>query len=71
VEEEVIKMLAEGRIETNVYSPPGESSKKANVKENEQNVKNRAREKLFTEQIEECVPRCSVLTHELILVANL
>lgn len=55
VEEEMIKMLAEGRIETNVYSPPGESVRKRVVKENEQNVKNRARERLFTEQIEEYV----------------
>lgn len=63
VEDDIIKMLAEGRIETNVYSPPGESSKKGNVKENEQNVKNRAREKLFTEQIEEYVGCFSSCLH--------
>lgn len=55
VEEDVIRMLAEGRIDTNVFTPPGETSKRENVRENMQNVKNKAREKLFTEQIEECV----------------
>jgi len=53
VEEEVIKMLAEKKIDTNVYSPAGTAPQV--VKENEQNVKNRAREVKFKADIARCV----------------
>ena len=53
VQDDIIRQIAEGKVDTNVYSDP--SSPKKALRENEQNVKNRAREKLFTEQIEEFV----------------
>lgn len=55
VEEDILRQLAEKRIDTSAYSEPSESGSTWSLKENEQNVKNRAREKLFTEQIEEYV----------------
>lgn len=57
IEEDILRQLAEKRIDTSAFSEPAEASGSWNLKENEQNVKNRAREKLFTEQIEECVYR--------------
>ena len=53
MQDDIIRQIAEGKVDTNVYSDP--SSPKKALRENEQNVKNRAREKLFTEQIEEFV----------------
>lgn len=53
VQNDFIRQIAEGKVDTNVYSDP--TSPKKALKENEQNVRNRARERLFTEQIEECV----------------
>ncbi|EPQ52472.1 hypothetical protein GLOTRDRAFT_140210 [Gloeophyllum trabeum ATCC 11539] len=54
VQEDVVRMLAEKKIDTNVYGPTGMlndmSAKK--MKPNEQNIKNRAREIRFTEHIE-------------------
>ncbi|KAL6298336.1 Mis12-Mtw1 protein family-domain-containing protein [Sparassis latifolia] len=49
VEEGVMKMLAEKKIDTNVYSSGGVSDARVTkpLKENEQNVKNRAREARF------------------------
>lgn len=47
-------MLADRKIDTNAYSLPG-TILGPSLGENEQNVKNRAREQLFTEQIEEYV----------------
>ena len=52
IQEEIIRQLADGKVDTSVYSPENNIDR-SNLRENEQNVKNRAREKLFTEQIEE------------------
>lgn len=53
VEAELIRQIAEKRIDTSGYGGPSEGSSSAwALKENEQNVRNRAREKLFSEQIE-------------------
>ncbi|TFK49790.1 hypothetical protein OE88DRAFT_1662456 [Heliocybe sulcata] len=54
VQEDAIRMLAERKIDTNVYSPNGVSSEASTkkMKPNEQNIKNRAREVRFTEHIE-------------------
>lgn len=51
VEEEVVRMLAEKRIDTNVFSPP-EDEVSGQLKENEQNVRNRAREIKFNTHIQ-------------------
>ncbi|EJD07140.1 uncharacterized protein FOMMEDRAFT_165737 [Fomitiporia mediterranea MF3/22] len=53
IEDELIRQLAEKKIDTSAYSGPSGVNGSWKLKENEQNVKNRAREKLFTEQIEE------------------
>ncbi|KAL5476599.1 hypothetical protein ACEPAI_3279 [Sanghuangporus weigelae] len=53
IEDDIIRQLAEKKIDTSAYSGPSGLNGSWKVKENEQNVKNRAREKLFTEQIEE------------------
>lgn len=56
VEEELIRQLAEKRIDTSGYLGPSEGNADSwKLKENEQNVRNKAREKLFTQQIEEYV----------------
>ncbi|KAF7794758.1 hypothetical protein EIP86_005896 [Pleurotus ostreatoroseus] len=52
VEEDIIKMLAEGKVDTNVYSPPEDSETPTQLKENEQNVQNRAREVRFNVHIQ-------------------
>ncbi|KZT23294.1 hypothetical protein NEOLEDRAFT_1136608 [Neolentinus lepideus HHB14362 ss-1] len=54
VQEDAIRMLAERKIDTNVYNPNGMSSDTSmkKMKPNEQNIKNRAREVRFTEHIE-------------------
>lgn len=58
VEAELIRQIAEKRIDTSGYGGPSEGSSSAwTLRENEQNVRNRAREKLFSEQIEEYVLR--------------
>ena len=53
VEEEIIRMLAESKIDTNVFSSPEDPGTPVQLKENEQNVKNRAREVRFNEHIQE------------------
>ena len=53
IEEDIIRQLAEKRIETNTFSEAMDTTEKFALKVNEQNVKNQAREKLFSQQIEE------------------
>lgn len=53
VQDDIIRQLAERKIDTSAYSGPTGVNGAWKLKENEQNVRNRAREKLFTEQIEE------------------
>ncbi|KAH8112630.1 Mis12-Mtw1 protein family-domain-containing protein [Phellopilus nigrolimitatus] len=54
IKADLVRQLAEKKIDTSAYSGPPEVNGSAwKLRENEQNVKNRAREKLFTEQIEE------------------
>lgn len=55
VEEGVIRMLAEKKIDTNVYSEADEGDAGRPKKENEQNVKNRAREIRFNAHIQRYV----------------
>lgn len=50
IQENFIRQLAEREINTNVYSPPGAPAWDT-VGENEQNVKNKAREIKFTADI--------------------
>ncbi|EMD31504.1 hypothetical protein CERSUDRAFT_100359 [Gelatoporia subvermispora B] len=53
VQDRVIRMLAEKQIDTNVYSPEDASSRPpTHLKQNEQNVKNRAREARFNAHIQ-------------------
>jgi kinetochore protein Mis13/DSN1 len=52
VQEQLIKMLADKKIDTNVYNDGSGNGVAAVMKENEQNVKNRAREVAFTARIE-------------------
>ena len=52
VEESVVRMLAEKRIDTNVYSPPDDGEGSAALKENAGNVRNRAREARFNAHIQ-------------------
>lgn len=52
VEESVVKMLAERKIDTNVYSPPEDSDVSRQLKENGENVRNRAREGKFNAHIQ-------------------
>lgn len=51
VQEDFIRMLAERKIDTSVYSRDKTPCKGTNLKPNEQNVKNRAREVTFQEHI--------------------
>ena len=57
VQEDFIRMLAEKRIDTSVYSQAedGKTVKEGVLKPNEQNVKNRAREVTFQQHINRCV----------------
>ncbi|KAL5504421.1 hypothetical protein ACEPAH_8496 [Sanghuangporus vaninii] len=57
IEDDIIRQLAEKKIDTSAYSGPSGLNGSWKLKENEQNVKNRAREKLFTEQIEDIYRR--------------
>ena len=66
MQEELIRQLSEKLIDTNVYSPPG--SGKANVSQNEQNVKNLRREKAFLQQIEESVSCLSLKLRRLLII---
>lgn len=52
VEEEVVKMLAERKIDTNVFSHPGDDDEPRQLKPNEQNVRNREREIRFNAHIQ-------------------
>lgn len=52
VGEDLVRMLAEKKIDTNVYSQPGDDEAPRQLKENEQNVKNRAREVKFNAHIQ-------------------
>ncbi len=55
VEENLVRMLAEKRIDTNVYSPPDDGETSVILKENEGNMRNRAREARFNAHIQKCV----------------
>lgn len=55
IQEQLIKMLADKQIDTNVYNDGSASSIAAETKENEQNVNNREREIKFTARIERSV----------------
>lgn len=56
-EESLIRMLAERKVDTNVYGGAGSQSGDGRpLKENEQNVKNRMREARFNGHIQQCVP---------------
>ena len=52
VEESVLRMLAERKIDTNVYSPPDDAETSRQLKENEENIRNRAREQKFNAHIQ-------------------
>lgn len=52
VAEELVRMLAEKKIDTNVYSQPEDDDTPRHLKENEQNVRNRAREVKFNAHIQ-------------------
>ena len=52
VGESVVRMLTERKIDTNVYSSPGDEETPQVLKVNEQNVRNRAREVLFNGHIQ-------------------
>lgn len=51
VQDDVIRMLAEKKVDTNVFSPSGDGTSRS-LKPNEQNVKNRARESRFNAHIQ-------------------
>ncbi len=54
IQDTLIKRLAERKIDTSAYGlPDTEAGPSWKLKENKQNVLNRAREKLFSEQIEQ------------------
>ncbi len=57
-EETLIRMLAEKKVDTNVYGGAGSQNGDAQrpLRENEQNVKNRAREARFNAHIQRCAP---------------
>ena len=55
VQEDVIRLLAEKKVDTNVFSPAGGSKTPQVLKENERNVMNRERETKFNERIQRCV----------------
>ena len=50
--EDLVRMLAESKIDTNVYSPPEDLEAPRQLKENEENVRNRARETKFNAHIQ-------------------
>ena len=52
VEDEIIRMLAEGKLDTNVFSSPEDPGGPEQLKENEQNVRNKAREVRFNAHIQ-------------------
>lgn len=52
VGEDLVKMLAEKRIDTSVYSQPGDEDEPRQLKPNEQNVRNREREVRFNAHIQ-------------------
>ncbi|KAI0342616.1 hypothetical protein BDW22DRAFT_1330457 [Trametopsis cervina] len=52
VEESVVRMLAEKKIDTNVYSAPEDEESAVSLKENAGNVRNRAREARFNTHIQ-------------------
>lgn len=52
VQEDIIRQLAEKKIDTNVFSPAGASKAPQVLKENEQNVMNRERETRFNDKIQ-------------------
>ena len=55
-QESLIRMLAEKKVDTNVYGGSGSQSDSSRpLKENEQNVRNRAREARFNGLIQRCV----------------
>ena len=55
VEDEIIRMLAGGKLDTNVFSSNEDSEAPMELRENEQNVRNRAREVRFNAHIQQCV----------------
>lgn len=57
IQDDIIKQLADKQIDTSAYGGPSEVNNAGawTLKQNVQNLKNLAREKLFTEQIEEYV----------------
>lgn len=52
VQEDVIRLLAEKKIDTNVFSPPGALKAPQVLLENERNVMNRKNEKILSEKIQ-------------------
>ena len=58
--EELVRMLAQRKIDTNVYNQPGKNDERRQLKENEQNVRNRAREVKFNAHIQRLVARHSI-----------
>ena len=50
--EDLVRMLAESKIDTNVYSPPTDESEPKQLKPNPQNVRNKEREVKFNAQIQ-------------------
>ena len=52
VGEDLVRMLAERKIDTNVYSEAGEEDEPRQLKPNEQNVRNREREVKFNAHIQ-------------------
>ena len=61
VEESLMRMLAEKKVDTNVYGGGGSQNGDAQhpLRENEQNIKNRAREARFNGHIQRCAARYS------------
>ena len=57
-EESLMRMLAEKKVDTNVYGAGGSQNGDAQhpLRENEQNIKNRAREARFNGHIQRCAP---------------
>ncbi|KAI0789954.1 Mis12-Mtw1 protein family-domain-containing protein [Abortiporus biennis] len=51
-QEDLIRKLAEKKVDTSVFTPPEKLAPDKPLKDNEQNVKNRAREKRFNEHIQ-------------------
>jgi kinetochore protein Mis13/DSN1 len=57
VGEDLVRMLAESQIDTNVYSLPADEDRPKQLKPNEQNVRNKEREVRFNAQIQRYVTR--------------